>query len=160
MIDTNNSNQDYFLIENLRRRRRRRRKQRNTEPLYCESWTRTNRFLKSVLQCTCSPVANIVSKSSVPEYRLFCFVLFCFFFACFFFPFMAIFSHLLILCLYARTETGTKDENSKNKWKNINCYKRNKFFCMLTRCFNNKTLPPVQVGYVNSQKVTAPLSSS
>ena len=31
---------------------------------------------------------------------------------------------------------------------------------IITPCFNNKTLPPVQVGYVKSENVEGPLSSS
>ena len=75
----------------------------------------------------------------------------------------------LFISPFQSTETGSKDEHSKNKWQNINCYKSNKILCMLsrfcvsngTRCLSeNITLPSVQVGYVMSEKEAASLSSS
>ena len=100
-------------------------------------------------------IANILSKSSaVPVYCLFDF-------ACFFFSFYGKF-----FCIFYRTETGLKDEHSKNKRQNINCYKSSKALCMLSRfcvsngnrCLSplgakNKTLPSVQIVDVMSEKV-------
>ena len=84
--------------------------------------------------------------------------------ASFFAPFYSLF-----ISPFHSTETGSKDEHSKNKWQNINCYKSSKILCMLSRfCVSNGTrslskniaLPSVQVGYVMLEKVAAPLSSS
>ena len=75
----------------------------------------------------------------------------------------------LFISPFQSTETGSKDEHSKNKWQNINRYKSSKILCTLSRfCASNSTrslsknitLPSVQVGYVISEKVAAPLSSS
>ena len=109
-------------------------------------------------------IENIFSKSSVPVYCLFIF-------ACFFFLLWQFVgsSYSLFISPLQDTETGSKDEHSKNKWQNINCYKSEKILCMLSRfCVSNGTrslsknitLPSVQVGYVMSEKVAAPLSSS
>ena len=134
-----------------------------------ESWTRTQRFLKSVLRAH-HFIANILSKSSVPVYCLFVF-------ACFFFllwQFFCIFLFSVYSSLLQGTETGSKDEHSKNKLQNTNFTKATKFYaCWLcvsngTRSLSflvcqkakNITLHSIQVGYVKSQKVAAPLSSN
>ena len=84
--------------------------------------------------------------------------------ASFFAPFYSLF-----ISPFQSTETGSRDEHSKNKWQNINCYKSEKILCVLSRfCVSNGTrslsknitLPSVQVGNVMSEKVAAPLSSS
>ena len=113
-------------------------------------------------------IANILSKSSVPVYCLFVF-------ACFFFllwQFFCIFLFSVYSSLLQGTETGSKDEHSKNKLQNTNFTKATKFYaCWL--CVSNGTrslsflvrqkaktitLHSIQVGYVKSQKVAAPLS--
>ena len=116
-------------------------------------------------------IANILSKTSFPVYCLFVF-------ACLFFllwHFFASCYSLFIIPLHG-TETGSKDEHSKNKWQNINCYKSNKVLCMLSRpCVSNGTrclsslvrkklyfaFNPSWLCYVViSEKVAATLSSS
>ena len=91
-----------------------------------ENRKRTQRLLKSVLRAH-HFIANILSKSSVPVYCLFVS-----------FSFYGNFLHLLILCLCSLqgTETGSKDEHSKNKWQNINCLKQQSFMhAITTLCF-------------------------
>ena len=108
--------------------RQKRENQENSEILnHGESWTRTQRFLKSVLPAH-HFIANILNKSSVPVYCLFVFVRFFFLLWQFF-----AFSYSLFISPLKSTETGSKDEHSKNKWQNINCYKSNKVLCMLSR---------------------------
>ena len=75
-------------------------------------------------------IANILSKTSFPVY--------CFFvFACLFFLLWQFFasSYSLFISPLQSTETGSKDEHSKNKWQNINCYKSNKALCILSRLY-------------------------
>ena len=76
--------------------------------------------------------------------------------ASFFAPFYSLF-----ISPFQSTETGSRDEQSKNKWQNINCYKSEKKLCVLSRfCVSNGTrslsknitLPSVQVGNVMSEK--------
>ena len=80
-------------------------------------------------------IANILSKTSFPVYCLFVF-------ACLFFLLWQFFasSYSLFISQLQSTETGSKDEHSKNKSQNINCYKSNKVLCMLSRlCVSNGT---------------------
>ena len=71
-------------------------------------------------------IANILSKTSFPVYCLLVF-------ACLFFLLWQFFasSYSLLISPLQSTETGSKDEHSKNKSQNINCYKSNKVLCML-----------------------------
>ena len=75
-------------------------------------------------------IANILSKTSFPVYCLFVF-------ACLFFLLWQFFasSYSLFISPLQSTETGSKDEHSKNKSQNINCYKSNKVLCMLSRLY-------------------------
>ena len=73
-------------------------------------------------------IVNILSKTSFPVYCLFVF------------PFMAIFfasSYSLFISPLQGTETGSKDEHSKNKWQDIICYKKQRSFmqAITTLCF-------------------------
>ena len=104
-------------------------KQRNTEPWL---WELNENTEFSEISATCSSVdiATILSKSSaVPAYCLFVFALFFFLLWQFFFAT----PYSLFICPLQSTETGSKDEHSKNKSQNINCYKSSKFLCRLSR---------------------------
>ena len=99
-----------------------------------ENWTRTQRLLKSLLRAH-HFIENILSKSSVPVYCLFVFA--CLFFILWLFVGS---SYSLFISPLQDTETGSKDEHSKNKWQNINFYKSNKVLCMVSRfCVSNGT---------------------
>ena len=68
-------------------------------------------------------IENILSKSSVPVYCLFVF-------ACLFF-FLWLFvgsSYSLFISPLQDTETGSKDEHSKNNGQNVNFTKATKFY--------------------------------
>ena len=115
---------------------KKRENQKNSEILNHggENRTRTQRLLKSLLRAH-HFIENILSKSSVPVYCLFVF-------ACFFFLLWQFVgsSYSLFISPLQDTETGSKDEHSKNKWQNINCYRSNNVFCMLSRfCVSNGT---------------------
>ena len=77
-------------------------------------------------------IANILSKTSFLVYCLLvCFSFYGNFFAS---------SYSLLISPLQSTETGSKDERSKNKSQNINCYKSNNVLCMLLRlCVSNGT---------------------
>ena len=80
-------------------------------------------------------IANILSKTSFPVYCLFVF-------ACLFFLLWQFFasSYSLFISQLQSTETGSKDEHSKNILQNINCYKSNKVLCIISRlCVSNGT---------------------
>ena len=98
-----------------------------------ESWTRTQRFLKSVLIAH-HFIANILSKASaVPVYCLFVF-------ACLFFLLWQFFCLFLFSVYKPASEywNRVKRWTFQNKWQNMNCYKSNKVLCMLSRfCVSN-----------------------
>ena len=95
---------------------------------------RTQRSLKSVLRAH-HFMANILSKSSVPVYCLFVFAFFFFLLWQF-----AGSSYSLFISPLQDTETGSKDEHSKNNGQNVNFYKSNKVLYMLSRfCVSNCT---------------------
>ena len=136
-----------WLFPVSRQKKRESGKQRNTEPW---RWDLNENTAFSEISATCSPIniANILSKSSVPVYCLFVFA--CLFFLLWLFVGS---SYSLFISPLQDTETGSKDEHSKNKWQNINCYKSSKILCMLswfcvsngTRSLSkNITLPSVQ----------------
>ena len=120
-----------WLFPVSRQKKRESGKQRNTEPW---RWDLNENTAFSEISATCSPIntANILSKSSVPVYCLFVFAwLFFLIWQVFFAPFYSLF-----ISPFQSTETGSKDEHSKNKWQNINCYKSSKIYtCYLDFVF-------------------------
>ena len=74
--------------------------------------------------------SKYLSKTSFPVYCLF-------FFSCLFFLLWQFFasSYSLFISPLQSIETGSKDEHSKNKSQNVNCYKSNKVLCMLSRLY-------------------------